>query len=99
MELDPFQPDPFQQGWRPQFRLITMLGAMVLFSVLAAVLAGLLREGADLSVTNPAFIVFLVAVLAAPLGVMTLAGLIPPLKRFWRFLESRRRRPEEDDDD
>ena len=99
MELDPFQPDHFQQGWRPQFRLITLLVAMVLFSVLAAGLAGLLRESAHAGGKNPHFFFFVLLVVAAPLCTIAIAGAIPPLKRLFRYLESRRQREEADDDE
>jgi hypothetical protein len=71
-------------GWRPRFTLGTLLKSMLIFSILAAALGGLLRETSAGSVS----VVFFVAlVIAAPLAIMIGLSLAGPLRKLlagWR---------------
>ncbi|MEE8452630.1 MAG: hypothetical protein V3R99_11970 [Thermoguttaceae bacterium] len=62
-----------------------MLLVMVLFSVLAAALAGLLHRHQGRSTMPPGF--FVLMAVAAPMGLMILAGL---LRAVTRYLNRRR---------
>lgn len=68
------QPEP---PWRPRFTLATLIKAMVVLSVLTAVLGGLLREAAQGSVS---IIFFLAMVIAAPLGITIALSLVEPTR-------------------
>lgn len=66
-----------QPGWRPRFTLATLIKAMLILSVLTAVLGGLLREAAQGSVS---IIFFLAMVIAAPLGITIALSLVDPIR-------------------
>jgi len=63
-----------------QFGLASMLLIMVLFSVLAAALAGLLHRHQGRSTMPPGF--FVLMAVAAPVGLMILASLFRAVTRY-----------------
>ena len=73
--------------WRPRFSLATLLKGMLIFSVLAAALGGLLRES---SAGNVSVVFSVVLVIAAPLAITIGLSLIDPLGK---LLGHWRRRP------
>ncbi|HYW78304.1 MAG TPA: hypothetical protein VE890_01965 [Thermoguttaceae bacterium] len=63
-----------------QFGLASMLLVMVLFSVLAAALAGMLHRHQGRSTMQPGF--FVLMAIAAPMGLMILASLLRAVMRY-----------------
>ena len=80
--VDP-SPEP---GWRPRFTLATLIKAMLILSVLTAVLGGLLREAAQGSVS---IIFFLAMVIAAPLGITIALSLVDPIRNLFSWFGRR----------
>ncbi len=78
----PHSKDQRRNAWRPQFTLRFMFRAMLLVSILAAALSGLLREG-----VNPGsgtFLLILAITVAAPLGVMIVLSVIRTAGAWWQ---------------
>jgi hypothetical protein len=75
---------------RIQFGLRSLLVATLLFSVLFAVMGGLVREGLDPE-KNPRLIVYVVLAVAAPMLVMIGASLLEPLMNLVQLLRRRRK--------
>ncbi len=67
-----------EPGWRPRFTLATLIKAMIIVSILTAVLGGLLREAARGSVST---IFFLTMVITAPLGITIALSLVDPIRK------------------
>ncbi len=71
-----------QSVWPPQFTLRFMFRAVLLVSILAAAVGGLMREG-----VNPgsgSFLFILALTVAAPLGVMIVLSVMRSAGTWWR---------------
>ncbi|HVC94262.1 MAG TPA: hypothetical protein VND64_11260 [Pirellulales bacterium] len=73
---------------RPQFTMRGMMATVVLLCVPFAIWGGLLREGAR-AADSTRVLVYIVLVMAAPMLVMVLVGLVKPAIGFWRWLRGR----------
>ncbi len=67
---------PQDEPRRPQFGLRALLLLMLIASVLAAILGGLLQGGARRQI-------FILLGIAAPVGLMILLGLFDALRQLW----------------
>ena len=75
--------EPDHPPKRPfQFGLATMLLIMLLFSVLAAAWAGMLHRSQGNSTMRPGF--FVLMAIAAPMGLMILAGLFHAVVKYFK---------------
>lgn len=88
-QTPPESPDPWNEPFRPQFSLGTLMKLMVLASVLCAALGVALKtrrfEG------SPSYLKFFVLAVGAPLGLMILMSLIKLAQNLWHQWRERRR--------
>lgn len=73
--------------WRPRFTLATLLKGVLVASILAAVLGGLLRETAA---GNVSVVFFLAMLIAAPLAITIGLSLVEPLRKLLLRRKSRK---------
>lgn len=76
-------PTPPRQPWLPQFRLGTLLVAMVLTSLLFALVGVVVRSGGDLEAHPTLGMLVIGASVAMPIFVMIVAALARPLARWF----------------
>lgn len=88
----PFSSRRPPRRWRLQFGLATLMVATMLFSFLAALLGGLLRERPGAK-DNTRLVFFIIMAVAAPMLVTIAISLIKPAVRLVAHLRQARRRP------
>ncbi len=81
--------EPANPRWRPKFGLQTLMFAMVVCCMLAAVMGGLMRGGSD-GASELRILVFVALAAAGPMLLMILLSLAGPIKAAWRQLVRRR---------
>lgn len=78
---------PARSPARFQYSLATLLSVMVLATVLLAFFGGVLREAEQIG--SAAFLVFLLLLTAAPIGLLIVGRGLRQLRQRWRVPERR----------
>lgn len=84
------RPAPARRSRWPQFTLGTLLRAMLIASVLTAVLGGLLRGREELEKSSTGAATFVVIALVAPLAVLIALSMANGLAAAWKAYRRRR---------